>query len=391
MSPDADVNLEGLSVAKSPHFSLVIMGLATFLLAGLLVIYCFAGFNQGPDDESIEPEVEQRGTTWETAEADAVGLDGATLQALGDLVGGAGVVIREGKLVHRWGYAHRPRYAASVKKSLISVLNLQAVERGLLQSIDDPVVNVEPRLRELNAGQDAAMTWRQLACMTSGYGLVEAPGEAYAYNDYAVALWYDSLMNGVYQEDGTKVLQRQLAEPLGFEDKVTFKGMGEDGPEPKLRISARDLARFGQMLLQKGVFQGKRIFSEAHWQAMVSSVVPVEMPLSSGKLTPMLPGARTMGGQLNISPIGPGRYTFHLWRNWKGPSGNLMLHDAPTDTLLASGKWGEAAIWIIPSLNMVVAWNDSEIDDHHLARFDPEAEMNLVARLIVRSVKANRE
>jgi CubicO group peptidase (beta-lactamase class C family) len=386
-----DVSVTESGKAKRRRLLFLAKTLGWLVLAGLLGGGVWLQAERLEESESLEPQSEQRETTWEQAAPREVGMDEPSLRSMAERVGGSGVVVREGKLVYRWGHAHRPRYAASVKKSLISVLNWRAVEQGLLKSIDDPVVDVEPRLRGLNGGRDAAMTWRHLACMTSGYGLVEGPGESFAYNDYAVALWYDSLMNGVYREDGTTVLRRQLAEPLEFEDAVTFKAMGEDGPEPKLRISARDLARVGQMLLQKGSFRGKRLFSEAHWQVMVSSVVPVEMPLSSGKLAAMLPDARTVGGQLNISPIGPGRYTFHLWRNRKGPSGNLMLPDAPTDTLLASGKWGEVALWIIPSLNLVVAWNDSKIDDHHLARHEPEAEMNLVARLIMQSTRSAGE
>ena len=62
-----------------------------------------------------------------------------------------------------------------------------------------------------------------------------------------------------------------------------------------------------------------------------------------------------------------------------------MLPDAPRDTMLATGKWGEVALWIIPSLELVVAWNGSAIDDHHLAQTNPEAKMNVAAGLMVRA------
>jgi CubicO group peptidase (beta-lactamase class C family) len=273
-----------------------------------------------------------------------------------------------------------------VKKSIISVLNLQAVERGLLSGIDEPVVKFEPRLAGLNGGKDSTMTWRQLGCMTSGYGTVDAPGEVFCYSDYTVALWYDTLMDKVYQEKGTEVLRRQLAEPLGFEDPVTFQAFGEEGPEPKLRISARDLARFGQMILDGGVAGGKRVLSEGMMETLLGSVVPVGVPISSGKAAEMIPGQKSVGGEMwNISPIGPGLYTFHLWKNQRGPTGLTMLPDAPRDTILATGKWGEVALWIIPSLELVVAWNGSAIDDHHLAQSNPEAKMNVAASLMVRA------
>jgi hypothetical protein len=43
------------------------------------------------------------------------------------------------------------------------------------------------------------------------------------------------------------------------------------------------------------------------------------------------------------------------------------------------------ALWIIPSLELVVAWNGSAIDDHHLAQSNPEAKMNVAASLMVRA------
>jgi CubicO group peptidase (beta-lactamase class C family) len=309
------------------------------------------------------------------------------LVELASLVGGSGFVAHRGIGVYRWGFDHRPRYAASVKKSLISVMILQAVEAGLIGGIDEAVVRFEPRLAGLNGGVDAGITWRHLANMTSGYGMADRPGEAFAYNDYAVALWYDTLMDKVYREKGTAVLRRQLAEPLGFEDEVTFQAFGPKGPEPKLRISARDLARFGQLLMDRGMVRGRLLLSEQSMKTMIGSVVPWETPLSTGEPAEMISGQKSVGGTWNISPIGPGRYSFHLWVNRAADGEKLMLADAPEDTLLASGKWGETALWVIPSLELVVAWNGSAIDDHHLGHGDREAEMNVAARLMVKAVR----
>lgn len=331
-------------------------------------------------------KVEFKETTWPLSIEDKPWVNQEALRELAELVGGAGFVAHQGQGLFRWGHDHRPRYVASLKKSLISVLMLQAVDQGLISEVDDLVVKFEPRLGKLNDGVDAAITWRHLACMTSGYGLVEPPGVAFAYNDYAVALWYDVLMDKVYREKGTQVLRRQLAEVLAFEDEVTFQAFGEGGFEPKLRISARDLARFGQLILDGGVRDGRVILSEESMATLLGSVVPVSVPLSSGKLAEMLPGQKTVGGTRNLSSIGPGRYTCHLWLNKRGPRNLLMMPDAPEDTILASGKWGEAMLWMIPSLDLVVAWNDSEIGDHHLAHDHPDAEMNAAARLIVKAI-----
>jgi CubicO group peptidase (beta-lactamase class C family) len=359
------VGLAGLAVAK-------LMGVTAFLPEeGLVVME-----KDGP-----------RATTWPMGDAQAHGLNEGALVELASLVGGSGFVAHRGIGVYRWGFDHRPRYAASVKKSLISVMMLQAVEAGLIGGIDEAVVRFEPRLAGLNGGVDAGITWRHLANMTSGYGMADRPGEAFAYNDYAVALWYDTLMDKVYREKGTAVLRRQLAEPLGFEDEVTFQAFGPKGPEPKLRISARDLARFGQLLMDRGMVRGRRLLSEQSMKTMIGSVVPWETPLSTGEPAEMISGQKSVGGTWNISPIGPGRYSFHLWVNRAADGEKLMLADAPEDTLLASGKWGETTLWVIPSLELVVAWNGSAIDDHHLGHGDREAEMNVAARLMVKAVR----
>lgn len=357
-------------------------GLATITLVLLFLL---------PEETPLTAAVEEpllRATTWPTADPRELGMDEGSLEKLADLVEGAGFVAHKGRAIFRWGYDHRPRYAASAKKSVISALNLQAVEQGLLSGVDEPVVKFEPRLAELNGGIDAGITWRHLGCMTSGYGATDTPGQAFSYNDFAVALWYDTLMDKVYREKGTEVLKRQLAGPLGFEDEVTFQAFGPQGPEPKLRISARDLARFGQMILDGGrAADGTRVLSEASLQTLLGSVVPVTLPISKGIAEPMIPGQKTVGGQMwNNSPIGPGRYSFHFWLNKRGPTNLMMLPEAPGDTILASGKWGETTLWIIPSLELVVAWNDSDIADHHLAREYPTAKMNEASRLIVQAV-----
>lgn len=370
--------------SQKPFWYYGVVGLAGFVVVKTLGVASL--FPRNPVALSESASEKARSTTWPMGDPLAHGLNERALDELAGLVGGAGFVAHRGVGVYRWGYDHRPRYAASVKKSLISVLNLQAVEAGLISRIDEAVVRFEPRLADLNAGKDAGMTWRHLANMTSGYGMPDRPGKAFAYNDYAVALWYDTLMDKVYQEKGTAVLKRQLAEPLGFEDEVTFQAFGASGPEPKLRISARDLARFGQLLLNRGVIGGRRIISEESIEMMFGSVVPWTTPLSSGESANMIPGQQCVGGSWNISPIGPGRYTFHLWVNRSEVDRSLMLPSAPEDTLLASGKWGETALWVIPSLELVVAWNGSLIDDHHLGHGDADAEMNVAARLIVKAV-----
>jgi CubicO group peptidase (beta-lactamase class C family) len=218
---------------------------------------------------------------------------------LSRLVGGSGFVAKDGKAVFRWGNDHHSHYVASTMKPFLSALLLLAVEQGLVASLDSQVAEVVPELKTLNQGIDAGITWRQLATMTSGYGLEEAPGEAFAYNDFAVQLFYDALIHGVFGECGDEVLRRELAGPLGFEDPVTFRGFGEDGPEPKMRASARDLARFGQWLLDGKILvdgSDREELPASIREQLISLVLDESIPMTSATPAAMLEGQESVGG-----------------------------------------------------------------------------------------------
>jgi len=48
------------------------------------------------------------------------------------------------------------------------------------------------------AFKDRAITWRHLANQTSCYGVTEAPGTAFCYNDWQMSLFWDTLFLEVY-------------------------------------------------------------------------------------------------------------------------------------------------------------------------------------------------
>src|SRR5688572_30342522 len=162
------------------------------------------------------------GDHWELQTPGQAGLSGEKLEALGKLVGGRGCVVRHGYMVYSWGDQSKSSDVASAFKPVLSTLLLMAVQEGRLKSVDQRVADFEPRLKTLNNGKDAAITWRHLASQLSGYGLAETPGAAYSYNDFALALYYDTLTEKVFGTNGTEVLRTRLAGPLQFEDAFTF-------------------------------------------------------------------------------------------------------------------------------------------------------------------------
>src|SRR5262249_36756898 len=218
-----------------------------------------SGSVRGADPEQpVYPAAE-----WEKRTPEQAGLSAEKLKALAALAGGRGGVGRHGDLLYAWGDPAQSGDVASAVKPVVSTLLLLAVQQGKIKDVDAKLADFEPRLRALNGGKDAGITWRHLASQTSGYGLAEAPGVAYAYNDFALALYYDTLTRQVYRQDGTRTLKEQLGDALGFQDRYTFEAFGSDDRPGRLAISVRDLARFGPPHLPDGRSKGQQVLTPA--------------------------------------------------------------------------------------------------------------------------------
>lgn len=327
---------------------------------------------------------------WQTRQPEAAGVSSAKLDALRDLVGGRGCVVRHGYLIYTWGDSAKSADIASAVKPVISTLLLFAVQERKLQSVDDEIAEFEPRLKTLNGGKDAAITWRHLASQTSGYGLAEPPGKAYAYNDYALALYYDLLTQKVFQDDGTRILQTRLGDVLQFEDEYTFNAFGPKDRPSRLAISVRDFARFGLLYLHGGKWNDKQLLRPELIRQAISSPIPAGLPLTGGKEAEMLPKQRTLGGGKNITPVGPGYYSFNWWLNTTNAKEDRLFVDAPPDTYVASGHGGRRMLWIIPSLDLIVSWNDADVKDHDASPGNAKSKCSQAARLMREAVRGSK-
>jgi CubicO group peptidase (beta-lactamase class C family) len=319
------------------------------------------------------------GAAWEERTPEAAGLSRKKLDALRDLVGGRGCVVKGGTLVTSWGDLTKSADVASAVKPVISTLLLLAVQEGRLESVDAAVSRVEPRL----TGKNEGITWRQLASQTSGYGLAEPPGAAYSYNDYAIALYFDSLMTGVFRRPGTEVVRSRLGDVLGFQDPVSFEAFGPTDRPGRLAISVRDFARFGLLVLRGGKWGDRQVVDPGLMYLSISAPIPRETPRTSGKEAEMIPGQRTLGGTRNITPAGPGLYSFNWWLNGTDDQGRQLFVDGPGDLVAALGHGGKRALLLFPSLDLVVSWNDSSIDDHDRSPGNPGSRLNQAVRLLV--------
>jgi imidazolonepropionase-like amidohydrolase/CubicO group peptidase (beta-lactamase class C family) len=323
--------------------------------------------------------------TWPTRTPEQAGMSSNKLAEFSALVGGRGCVVRGGTMVFTWGDQTKSSDVASAFKPLMSTLMLMAVQEGKISGVDEPVAQFEPRLQSLNGGKDAAMTWRHLASQMSGYGLSEKPGEAYSYNDYAITFYYDTLMEKVFGTNGTEVLRTHLAEPLHFEDAFTFNAFGPNNRPGRLGLSVRDFARFGLLYLRGGQWSGRQLLRPEFARMAISSPISPETPLSRGIDADMLAKQRSMGGTKNITPVGPGYYSFNWWLNTTNRAGERMFVAAPPDAYFASGHGGIRVLAIFPSLDLIASWNESRIDDHDKSPGNPNTKNNRALALLVQA------
>ncbi len=354
-------------------------------------LLCGAAFSAGSCCFFIPEAAARRklafpGVSWTEQSPQELGLDPAPLAALGSLVGGSGCLVRKGYLVYEWGdtYAHGDIFSAA--KPVISSLLLLAVQERKLPSVDSRVADVVPALSTLNGGKDRAMTWRHLASMTSGYGLSEPPGAAFAYNDYAIALFYEALISGVFGEDGNSVLHTRLTGPLQFERPCHF-GVAGAGRPGRLAVCVRDFARFGLLFLNRGNWNGRRILGAQPSRTAFPRPVPARLRMTAGQPADMLPDQRSFGGEKDQTEVGPGWYAFNWWVNGRDRHGRRPMPTLPSSCYAASGLWGRDILLILPPYRMVVCWSGSGIRDQLDAAANPQADFARALTLIRQSIR----
>lgn len=198
--------------------------------------------------------------------------------------GHALLVYRDGRLLfeeylndHRRDDPHR---LASGTKSFVGVLAVMAVEDGLLK-LDEQVAGT---LTEWQVDErKSQITIRQLLTLTSGIAggevgdvpsykeavrLAEAkfpPGEKFQYGPVPFQCFGELLRRKLEPRKETVegYLKRRLLDPIGL--KPSFWRKDADG-NPNLpsgaHLTAREWAKFGLFVLNKGAWDGKQLVSE---------------------------------------------------------------------------------------------------------------------------------
>ena len=305
---------------------------------------------------------------WTSITPAEAGLDAERLKVFSDSIAGNGVVVRHDRLAYSWGRPNANADVASAAKPIMVHFLFKAVEEGIVGSIDDPVVKFEPRLSSLNPAldhKDTRITWRHLMNQTSGYGLIEPPGEAFGYNDFQSQLFWDVLFHNVYgckaNEATDQVLRPRLFDQLGALDKPYYRIRPAPQVSGRLVVSARDFARVGLLYLHGGQWKGKQVIDKKWVELALHNPLPLSLPRTSGKEADVLPGARTMGGGKNQEE-NLGGYSFMWWLNRPDAHGKLLWPDVPADAIGAVGHGGLKVLIVIPSLDLVVSWNGVNLE-----------------------------
>jgi CubicO group peptidase (beta-lactamase class C family) len=180
----------------------------------------------------------------------------------------------------------------SVAKSVTSILTGCAIDEGLIKSVDEPMTNYIPELKE--KGFDK-VTIRHLLQMTSGIKFKESyhdpfgdaasfyygrhlrkkigkmemktePGKHFEYISGNTQLLGLVLERALHDKTITQYLQEKLWSPLGMEYDASWSiDNKKDGLEKTfccLNARARDYAKIGRLYKNKGNWNGKQIVSQ---------------------------------------------------------------------------------------------------------------------------------
>lgn len=301
------------------------------------------------------------GKHWSWKAPEAAGFSAAKLRAFSAKTGGTGCLVHGGQMIYAWGDVAFRNDVASSCKAIYAHLVYQAVQTGRIASLDEPAVRWVPELAELNADldhKDRGITFRHLLSQTSGYGLQERPGAAFAYNDFATGLltWmlfarvyalpperYDELLNGP-----------ELGAPLGFEDRPT--ATHPNSPRGRIRISARDMARFMLLYLRGGTWRGRRLVREDLFREALGGGLPHAVPRTAGAEAETLPSGKKPFGGGKDEKNHLGCLKNYWWFNQATPDGARLLPDAPPGTFFGSGYGGRFVMMAIPEWDLVAVW-----------------------------------
>lgn len=310
---------------------------------------------------------------WQFASPENHNMDSAVFAAMHAALPGSGihtaVTVKDGVIIDEYyeeGYGESSLFEVhSASKSVTGALIGIAIDEGYIGGTDDLLSKYLPQVADFTDGKQN-LTLRDLLTQTSGlewyewgggysnWGefrsaenwvdyilgrrLIHAPGTVFNYSTGNTHLLSAALQSatGMTQEEYCRT---RLFDALGISRDAYWRtdaqGIADGGNG--LFISARDAARFGQLFLQEGVWQGERLIS-SDWVAQSTAVQ------NAG------PGGST------------GRYGYQWWiqTHTTGENGtHVTPYPSQTyDVYFAFGHAGQF-IYVVPKLNLVTVFTSS--------------------------------
>jgi CubicO group peptidase (beta-lactamase class C family) len=294
-------------------------------------------------------------------------------------------VVGSGKLTYTYKEFGRNtlHFQGSANKSVISSWVGIAIDKGFITGIDETLFSFFPDYSSLAVGEKNNITIAHMLTMTSGLPWDDSSYPVYdPRNDEYQMLFNEDFIRHVLQKplfaapgrifeynSGTTYLLGQIvgrSSGMGFSDfaeEHLFTPLGVSSyrwsrsrhdqdqiSTAGLYLRPRDMAKFGQMYMDGGVWRGSRIVSEDWVSESTAEWIPFsgpELPYSTG-------------------------YGYQWWLG-TFPSG-------PTDAFIAAG-WGGQLIFALPETNMIVALTGGDYETN-----DYEVPFSLVNDVILPAV-----
>ncbi len=249
---------------------------------------------------------EETGDGWETATLAAEGFDTSSLDEGMDQLYAAGyddflhaiLVARNGKLVFEEYFRGFRRdslnHVQSTTKSFTSALVGIAIDKGYIGGVDEPFFDYLPRYAHLRDADKDGITLEHLLTMTPGlewnegsvptlddsndnmignrgddyvaYALakpvVAEPGTAWWYNS-GCSMTLGEIVRSATGRSADVFAEQHLFGPLGITDYYwPLMAGGHVSTHGGLYVRPRDMAKFGQLYLQQGVWNSEQVISE---------------------------------------------------------------------------------------------------------------------------------
>ncbi|MDQ8162296.1 MAG: serine hydrolase [Gemmatimonadota bacterium] len=294
------------------------------------------------------------GASWDTIAGARLAYDTAALTAALDWAGTqrstAVVVLWRGRIVaERYWNGWTPTkdsIIASASKSVLSAITGELARSGRL-SLDSVAARYLGAGWSRSPGTESRITVRHLLGMMSGLNdslqAVVPPGTRFYYNNPA----YYQLFGVVQAASGEtiNVLSRRLLfDRIGMSRSIWVPNIDTGELGWILSSTARDMARFGLLALNRGRWNGVAVLADSAWFTASWRATP---PDNAGYgLLWWLNGSssyRTPGPYLLPSQSG------------------ALIPSAPADLVAALGK-GDKKIYVVPSLELVVVRHGEEAD-----------------------------